>query len=50
MESSYNNISQVYNVTFSFQRFKKKFNNVKNIELIHVDSEKSINSFEIKKG
>ena len=45
-KSCYKNISKICTSTFIFHNLK----NVKKIEKIHMDSEKSINSFEIEKG
>ena len=42
------NISKIRNVTFIFQNVQKKFQTKKN--LIHMDSEESVNLFEIKWG
>ena len=44
-KSCYKNISKICTSTFIFHNLK----NVKKIEKIHMDSEKSINSFEIEK-
>ena len=47
MEFLYKNIFQISNVMFTFENLVKK---VKQIENIQMDSKKSINSFEMKKG
>ena len=50
MESCYKNISKIRKVTVRFSKFKKKCaKTYKKIEKIHIDSEKSINSFKIEK-
>ena len=50
MYSRYKNISKTVMLHLFFKLKKKMFKNVKKIEKIHMDSEKSINSFKIKKG
>ena len=45
-ESCYKKISKIRNVMFIFLNFQKQ----KKIENIHTDSEKSINTYGIKKG
>ena len=45
----YKNISKFRNFSLIFQNFEKKIQKLKNIEKIHMDSEKSMNSFETKK-
>ena len=50
MEFCFKNSSNIRNVTFIFQNFQKNSKGKQKIEKIHVDSEKSINSYEMKKG
>ena len=50
MESWYKNISKTRNVTFIFQNLKIVCKGVNKIENIQMDSQQSINLFEIKKG
>ena len=48
MESCYKNLSETRNVTFIFLNFQKiNLKTLENIEKIHMDSEKLINSFEM---
>ena len=49
--SCYKNISKIRNIKFIFENFAIFFKNVHKIEIIHINSEKSINPFfHIKKS
>ena len=49
MESCYKNTSKIRNVTFIFQKCKKKFQKRNKMEK-YVDFKKLINSFEMKRN
>ena len=50
MKPFYDNISKIRNILITLQNFRKKIENVKKIEKIHIDSKKITNLFQAKKG
>ena len=50
MNFCYKNVSKIRNVTFISKNFQSILKNVTKIEKTHMESEKSLNLFKIKKG